>query len=217
MMADRRDGEDASPLDATIVRRAIRLNTVVLALAFGLCCGTALLLVTLLSLAVTGEHAGRYLDLLGIFMPGYRASIVGAWIGFFWAFLYAALSGAVFYRVYMHAAGIEIPAAARSPSRDFVTARLSGLALGVALGTLLGAQLFLSSAWLIIRGTAAESRNAALLASYLPGYSVTWSGAVTGASWLFIYTLIFSVIFAAIYNTVAQMRAKRAYSNGDTT
>ena len=189
-----------------IARRGLWLNTILLSVGFGLCCGAALLFVTFLSLAVTGEHAGLYLNLLGVIMPGYQASLAGAWIGFFWAFVYAAISGGVLYQVYMRAAGAG--RTARRGAADLVTARLSGRALGVALGSLLGAQLFLSSAWLIIRGTAAESTHAALLAYYLPGYAVSWGGSAIGAFWLFAYTLASSMLFAGIYNVMVGLRSK---------
>jgi hypothetical protein len=201
--------------DAELVRkRALWLNTILLSVGFGLCCGTALLFVTLLSIGVTREQAGLYLNLLGVFMPGYEASAAGAWIGFFWAFVYAAISGGVVYQVYIRAAGAKSGWAAGPGSSIFVTARLSGWALGLALGSLIAAQLFLSSAWLIVRGTADESAHAALLANYLPGYSVTWIGAAIGAVWLFGYALALSMLFARIYNTIAGMRSKGGRSNG---
>jgi hypothetical protein len=201
--------------DAELVRRrAFWLNTILLSVGFGLCCGTALLFVTFLSIGLTGNQAGLYLNLLGVFMPGYEASAVGAWIGFFWAFVYAAISGGVLYQVYVRAAGANSGLAAGGGSGIFVTARLSGWALGLALGSLIASQLFLSSAWLIVRGTADESAHAALLAYYLPGYSVTWGGATIGALWLFGYALALSMLFARIYNAIARSRSKGERSNG---
>lgn len=173
---------------------------------------------TYLSLAATGENAGRYLNLLGIFMPGYRASAVGAWIGFFWAFLYAAISGGVLYQVYMRAAGGRAEYTACPGAADLIMTRLSGWALGLALGSILAAQLFLSTAWLIIRGTAGESTHAALLAYYLPGYSVSWTGAALGAFWVFGYTLALSMLFASIYNAIAGFRSKsRVQADGKSS
>lgn len=207
-MLKRNAAHDADRDAELVRRRALWLNTILLSVGFGLCCGTALLFVTFLSVGVTGEQAGLYLNLLGVFMPGYEASAAGAWIGFFWAFLYAAVSGGVLYQVYMRAAGAKAGWAQGHGSGILVTARLSGWALGLALGSLIGAQLFLSSAWLIVRGTADESVHAALLANYLPGYSVTWVGAAIGAAWLFGYALALSMLFAHIYNAIAGLRSK---------
>ena len=192
--------------NAALLRRGLWINSIILSVGFGLCCGSALLMATYLSLAVTGENAGLYLNLLGVFMPGYRASVAGAWAGFFWAFAYAAISGFVVYQIYVRAGGK--PSAVTSPNQ-LPTMRLSGRALGVALGAALAAQLYLSCAWLLIRGTASESPHAVLLASYLPGYSVTWLGAAIGAFWLFVYALLLSMLLAWIYNSIVRRRAAR--------
>jgi hypothetical protein len=202
-MADNTDRE-------TIVWRGLWLNTILLSVGFGLCCGMTLLFITFLSLAVTGEKAGRYLNLLGVFMPGYRVSVVGAWVGFLWMFAYAAISGGVLYQLYMRAAN---GGAAHQGASDITIARLSGSALGLGFGALFAMQLFISSAWLIMRGTAAESTHAALLANYLPGYSVTWGGAAIGALWLFGYTAALSILFAFIYNAIAGARLRRRRPN----
>jgi len=197
---------------AVVASQGLWLNTILLALCFGLCCGLALLFATFLSLAVTGEEAGLYLNLLGVFMPGYTATPLGAWIGFFWGFGYAAISGGVLYQTYIRAAG---PLGGGEVVQG--VARLSGLALGLSLGLLLALQLFFSSAWLVIRGTASESGRAALLSNYLPGYSVSWGGALLGAFWLFLYTLSFSLLFAFIYNAIARWRSEGSRSNAKSS
>src|SRR5262245_1528032 len=70
-------------VDPAVLERGVWLNTIALAIVFGACCGLGLLLLTYLSIAVTGEEAGQYLNLLGVFLPGYEVSATGAWIGFF--------------------------------------------------------------------------------------------------------------------------------------
>jgi hypothetical protein len=213
-MAEPKVIQNPDAASKAIAKRGLWFNTIVLSVGFGLCCGLALLFATFLSLAVTGEQAGMFfLDLLGVFMPGYTASIGGAWVGFFWAFVYAAISGGIVYQIYMRAArgAPVIEGASAGPRR---VARLSGSALGLALGSIFALQLFLSTAWLIVRGTAEESQHAMLMANYLPGYSVTWGGAIIGAIWLFVYTLVLFMLFARIYNVVARMRAKGERSDG---
>lgn len=191
---------------AALLRRGLLINSMILSAGFGLCCGFALLLATLLSLAVTGENAGLYLNLLGVFMPGYSVSAAGAWIGFLWAFTYAALTGFAVFQIYIRAGGDAKPV---SSPRLLPTMHLSGRALGLALGSALALQLFVSSAWLVVRGTADESVHAALLSNYLPGYSVTWLGAAIGAFWLFLYALLLSMLLAWIYNALVARREKR--------
>jgi hypothetical protein len=58
-------------------------------------------------------------------------------------------------------------------------ARYDPIALGVALGTVLGLGLFLCTAVLLL-GREAVGPNLALLASYLPGFEVSWRGALLG-------------------------------------
>lgn len=197
---------DSPESNAALLRRGLLVNSMILSVGFGLCCGFALLLATVLSIAVTGANAGLYLNLLGVFMPGYTVSASGALIGFFWAFTYAALSGFVAFQIYIRAGG---NAKAVSSPRFLPTMHLSGRALGLALGSALALQLFASSAWLIVRGTAEESSHAALLANYLPGYSVTWLGAAIGALWLFLYALLLSMLLAWIYNALVARRERR--------
>jgi ABC-type Fe3+ transport system permease subunit len=87
--------------------------------------------------------------------------------------------------------------------------RLSGRALGLALGVMLALQLVLSTTWLVVRGTAGESRHAALLSNYLPGYSVSIPGSLIGGGWLFLYAFVASLLLAKVYNTIVDRRAAR--------
>jgi hypothetical protein len=84
----------------------------------------------------------------------------------------------------------------------------SGNALGVGLGALMALQLFITTNWLVVRGTAPYSKNAALLSQYLPGYSVSFTGSLIGACELFAVVFVLSHVLAGIYNTVARMRAQ---------
>ena len=54
-------------------------------------------------------------------------------------------------------------------------------AFGLAVGTTLGAVVFLATAYtLIVPGS---SGLLPLLASYFPGYTVSWTGALVGGAW----------------------------------
>jgi hypothetical protein len=209
-------GDELTEADVSAVWRGVWLNSILLSLAFGVCCGTAIVFATYLSLALTGENAGHYLHLLGVFFPGYTVTPGGAWIGFFWAFLFAALSGLVVYQIYVRAVGIRalrrMVAAAPGDAYLRMTMRLSGRALGLALGAMLALQLLLSTVWLVVRGTADESRHAALLSNYLPGYTVSIMGAFVGAFWLFLYAFAASLLLAMVYNAIVDRRAARGTS-----
>ncbi len=86
------------------------------------------------------------------------------------------------------------------------TLRLSGHALGIALGGLMAAQLLLTTNWLIVRGTAEQSPHAALLKYYLPGYSVDLVGSLIGAVEIFAFTYALSLMLSGVYNKVVARR-----------
>ena len=60
-------------------------------------------------------------------------------------------------------------------------ARFDPLALGVAVGLLIGALTFLLTAVPLARGIVVEGMILSSLAAYLPGYEVSWPGAVFGS------------------------------------
>ena len=75
-------------------------------------------------------------------------------------------------------------------------------------GRCLALHLILTTNWLVVRGTAAQSPNAALLGQYLPGYSVSFPGSPVGAAELFAVAFVLSHVLAVIYNAVARARTR---------
>lgn len=61
-----------------------------------------------------------------------------------------------------------------------VFAKVDPLALGVAVGVVSGVGLFLMTALLLLKGGPEIGSNLSLLRHYLPGFEVTWRGAVIG-------------------------------------
>lgn len=59
-------------------------------------------------------------------------------------------------------------------------ARLRAGIIGVVIGMVGGAGLFLATAWLLLKGGTEVGSTLGLLSIYFPGYSVTWPGAVIG-------------------------------------
>lgn len=199
------------PEDAELLRRGIRLNTMLLGLVAGLGTGFGLYLITHISLLVTGDKAGYFLNLLGVIFPGYSASPGGAVLGLFWGFVLGAVSGGFIYYMYARTIGAEFATSILTESSDDQISeqpvlRMSGHSLGLALGSLAALQLFLTTGWLIVRGTAEQSPHAWLLQHYLPGYRVTWEGGLIGAAGLFLMIYVFSRILAGVYNFVASRR-----------
>lgn len=59
-------------------------------------------------------------------------------------------------------------------------ARLDPIAMGVAVGVVVGLGLFLSTALLLIKGGGVVGPNLSLLGQFLPGFNMTWVGAAIG-------------------------------------
>ena len=195
--------------DLDLLRAAIRLNTRLLASTFALIFGLALLLITYATLYRGLPDTGQYLNLLGVFLPGYEVSHTGAWIGMAWGMLIGASLAVLLYRVY--ALGMEAQVQKLSESSTLVvqptdaTFFIDGKFLGVAMGTVIAVGLIITTNWLVFRGTADESVHAMLLVNYLPGYSVSFIGSVIGAVELFIMVFILSLIFSGVYNRMARI------------
>ncbi|MFQ5667868.1 MAG: hypothetical protein ACE5I7_15755, partial [Candidatus Binatia bacterium] len=63
-----------------------------------------------------------------------------------------------------------------------VFARLDPVALGASFGVVAGLGLFCATAVLLLKGGPFVGRNLSLLANYLIGFRVTWTGALMGAA-----------------------------------
>jgi protoporphyrinogen oxidase len=198
-------------VEEELLASVIRINTAMTATiggvlgAVGMWCATAVLLIK------GGENVGAHLSLLSIFLPGYEVTWTGAWVGAFWGAVVGATSGAVVYWSYSrtlrhHIERRLVEDTGRSLFRLPVLV-ISGPALGTALGFLCALQLFLTTNWLVLRGTASESVTAALMSNYLPGYSVSFVGSLDGAVELFAMIFVGSLLFSGLYNAIARRRA----------
>lgn len=197
-----------------LLRAAIRFNATMLGLTGGTIAAVVIYFATQASMAKWGADSGNYLGLLAVFFPGYSVTPGGAWIGAFWAFIYAGMFSWLSYRLYGRVLGTRISEVllSSSPTDNPVLRpsimRLHGTSLGLAIGAMAGFGLFCSTAWLVIRGTAHESVHAALLANYIPGYSVSIVGGLIGAVELFVFIFIACLLLAAVYNRIVEIRHK---------
>jgi protoporphyrinogen oxidase len=189
------------------------MNALIMAAIGALFVGSGLWLATAILLLRGGETIGPNLSLLSIFLPGYEISWTGAWIGALWGALVGGVSGAVLYwsysRTLRHHLNTQLIGEEPSSLFQLPVFLISGPALGMAVGLLGAAQLLVSTGWLVLRGTAADDTKAALLASYLPGYSISWSGSVIGSLELFAILFVASTLFSALYNVIARRNAPR--------
>ncbi|MBA4389176.1 MAG: hypothetical protein C0404_14480, partial [Verrucomicrobia bacterium] len=81
-------------------------------------------------------------------------------------------------------------------------ARYDGIALGAALGVMGSVILFLVSIVLILRGDNPLGPTLSLLSNYLPGYSVTVTGALVGALEAAAGSFVFGFLLAKTINLV---------------
>jgi len=199
--------------DEVLLHASIKLNTRLLAGVFGFISGITLLIVTYMSLYRGMPDTGQYLNLLGVFLPGYEVSHLGAWIGFFWGAILGGFIAAMFYRIYARSIPNLIRDYMKTSSKNddllATSMRIDGHYLGLALGAIIAIGLIVTTNWLVIRGTADQSMHAALLVNYLPGYSVSTIGSFIGALELFVINYILSLGFSWIYNNIVAFRGKK--------
>lgn len=206
------DGAMLNEAELKLLKAAIRMNMIVMGIAFALLGGGILWLSTVILLLRGGYDVGLHLSLLSVFLPGYSVTWGGAWIGLLWGLFFGGLSGAILYWSYASTLRERLGSRllnARDATNELTppTFLMSGNALGIALGALIALQTLLTTNWLVVRGTAAQSPNAALLGQYLPGYTVSFAGSLIGAAELFVVAFVLSHVLAAIYNFVARARA----------
>jgi hypothetical protein len=205
-------GENTSApvIDESLLHATIKWNTLLFAGICGFSGALTLLFITYISLHRGLPYPGYYLNLLGVFLPGYAVSTGGAWVGFLWGGLVGAISGAVLYRVYALSIRQQVAdyfaGEKSSDDLEYVTMKIYGHALGLAMGSIAALGLLISTNWLVVRGTAEESIHAGLLSHFLPGYSVSASGSILGAIGIFVITYLFCIVLGAIYNGVVAFR-----------
>jgi hypothetical protein len=78
----------------------LKLNARAWGIALGLFFGLSLALATIVLVFRGGTTVGPHLALLGIFLPGYRVSIAGAFIGFAYLFVIGYAIGRLIGAVY---------------------------------------------------------------------------------------------------------------------
>jgi hypothetical protein len=200
------------PIDRELLSGAVWLNVCISSLGLGLGLGLLLFLGTNLTLTLS-QRPGRYLNLLGVFMPGYSATIGGAWLGLLWGTIYGAISGAALAWFYARSLGARLPALVMWDDVSLRHLRppilhISSHALGIGLGAVAALQIIFATSWLVLRGTADESVHAKLLSNYLPGYTVSLQGGLLGGVELFLMVYLSAALVCEIYNAIARYRHK---------
>lgn len=88
--------EERQNLNAAI----LRLNGRAWGIALGLLLGGGLFLATIVLVVKGGPEVGQHLNLLSVFFPGYRVTVLGSLIGFVYAFVLGYALGRLVGTVY---------------------------------------------------------------------------------------------------------------------
>src|SRR5688572_6340382 len=88
--------------------------------------------------------------------------------------------------------------------------RMNSVVMGIVLGVLAGAVLFMMTVILVVKGGEDVGTHLRLLGQFFPGYKVTYLGAVIGFVYAFICAFVIGYIGCKLYNAVADMRERAA-------
>lgn len=83
-------------------------------------------------------------------------------------------------------------------------ARLRAGILALVFAMMTGTGLFVATAWLLIKGGPNVGATLGLLGNYLPGYAVTWPGAIVGLLYGAAIGGVAGWSLARIYNRLAR-------------
>jgi hypothetical protein len=92
---------ELDPKEARMVQRAVlHLNAQAWGISFGLLCGLGLFIATVVLVLKGGPDVGAHLGLLSAYLPGYRVTILGAFLGFVYFFVIGYALGRLIGVVY---------------------------------------------------------------------------------------------------------------------
>ena len=175
----------------------VRANARAWGLATGLLFGCGLFVATNVLVLRGGEQVGTHLGRLSHVFPGYQVTLAGSLIGFIYAFVVGYALG----RLLAPRRPMEIQSDETTHHKHV---RLNGRAWGWGLGGLLAIALFATTIALVVEG--GEDMGALLhyLGIYLPGYQVTFAGAVVGAAYVFVLGWLAGRSIGGIYNLTVE-------------
>ena len=81
---------------------------------------------------------------------------------------------------------------------------LNAKLLGIVLGFLSGAGLFLATNFLVVKGGPHVGAHLGLLANFFPGYRVTFLGSIVGFVYAFVVGFLVGVVLGSVYNKIAR-------------
>ena len=86
---------------------------------------------------------------------------------------------------------------------------LNGNIVGLVLGVLGAAIIFISTNWLVIKGGEQVGPHLGLLGQFFIGYRVSFVGSLVGAAYALVIGYVAGRFIARLYNTIASLRLAR--------
>jgi hypothetical protein len=92
--------------EAELRSTMLRLNGRAWGIAFGLLLGLGIFIATNVLVLKGGPRVGQHLNLLRVFLPGYKVTFLGSLIGFIYAFVFGYALGRLVGSVYNNLVGL---------------------------------------------------------------------------------------------------------------
>ena len=154
--------------------KPFRFHTSNFAITISMFFGVGLFAFTLFSI-LAGITTSRLHAILEFYLNGYEISWAGCFVGLVYGIGIGSISAALFAKIY------NLVSLFLQKDKAPVTSEcLHPNALAVALGCLMGSGLFLMTIALLVKGGQNVGGNLNQLGQILPGYKVTWFGAILG-------------------------------------
>jgi hypothetical protein len=93
---------------------------------------------------------------------------------------------------------------------ESAVARMRAGILAIVFAMVAGTGLFVATAWLLVKGGENVGATLGLLGNYLPGYAVTWPGAILGLVYGAAIGGAMGWLLARVYNRLARGRSSQA-------
>ncbi len=90
-----------------------------------------------------------------------------------------------------------------------ILGKMDKTAVGVATGVVAGVGVAFATLWLVLKGGSVVGPHLALLSNYMPGYTVSWTGALLGGLYGMGYGFAAGWLFAGARNLAAAFRVYR--------
>jgi len=180
--------------EPTLQHELIRINARAWGVSIGLLFGLTILIATNVLVWRGGEHVGHHLGRLGNVLPGYDVTFVGSLIGF----VYFFVAGYAFGRLVSPKRPVP-----SDEARELLANRhppVHAHVWGLAIGSIAAGALAIVTAALVVRGGQDVGELLGHLSTYLPGYTVTWTGALIGAAYLLVIGYVAGRLTAGLYN-----------------